>query len=250
VSSSTTPVPCRSPRVPACERSRPTSSWRAAPRPGRGRTSTAPATTTSPGKPRWSSGPRSSWTPWQACATTPIPTCPQCREGPRVPGAVVRARRAARDPGRRSRAVRHDLGWGITADANIEGAEQFVEYMMSDGYLRWLSLAPQGKFPVPHGGSGRAGPLRARLGAAAERRGAQGAAHPLLLPCLHRVLRGGSREPAALGLRAGRGRARRRAARARARREGGRRRGRGRLTPEQAARRAQADVERLQRDLG
>ena len=35
--------------------------------------------------------------------------------------------------------------WGITRGANLDGARRFVTYMMSDGYLRWLALSPQGK---------------------------------------------------------------------------------------------------------
>jgi multiple sugar transport system substrate-binding protein len=41
--------------------------------------------------------------------------------------------------------------WGIVADGNLEGAQRFVDYMMSDGYVRWLALSPQGKYPVRFG---------------------------------------------------------------------------------------------------
>jgi multiple sugar transport system substrate-binding protein len=41
--------------------------------------------------------------------------------------------------------------WGIAADGNLDGAERFVAYMMSDGYLSWLALSPQGKYPVRFG---------------------------------------------------------------------------------------------------
>jgi multiple sugar transport system substrate-binding protein len=35
----------------------------------------------------------------------------------------------------------------IGADAPPE-AQQFVEFMMSDGYVDWLAIAPEGKFPT------------------------------------------------------------------------------------------------------
>ena len=41
--------------------------------------------------------------------------------------------------------------FGITADADIDEAQQFVEFSMSDGYTDTLSIAPEGKFPVRRG---------------------------------------------------------------------------------------------------
>lgn len=41
--------------------------------------------------------------------------------------------------------------FGITADADFEAAQDFVEFMMSDAYLETLSIAPEGKFPVRRG---------------------------------------------------------------------------------------------------
>ncbi len=40
---------------------------------------------------------------------------------------------------------------GITADADIEEAQAFIEYSMNDGYSQTLSIAPEGKFPVRRG---------------------------------------------------------------------------------------------------
>lgn len=37
---------------------------------------------------------------------------------------------------------------GITRDANVEAAKKFVKYWLSDGYLNWLSVAAEGKFPL------------------------------------------------------------------------------------------------------
>ncbi len=39
-------------------------------------------------------------------------------------------------------------GFAISVDAQTDAAKQLVEYMMGDGYLDWLGLSPQGKYPV------------------------------------------------------------------------------------------------------
>ncbi|UCH24855.1 MAG: carbohydrate ABC transporter substrate-binding protein, partial [Trueperaceae bacterium] len=38
-----------------------------------------------------------------------------------------------------------------TVDADTETAQQFVEYLLTDAYLDWLSFAPEGLFPVRRG---------------------------------------------------------------------------------------------------
>jgi multiple sugar transport system substrate-binding protein len=43
--------------------------------------------------------------------------------------------------------------FNISVDANTEAAKQLVEFMMTDGYVRWLGLSPQGKYPVRLGDS-------------------------------------------------------------------------------------------------
>jgi multiple sugar transport system substrate-binding protein len=40
---------------------------------------------------------------------------------------------------------------GITVDADTAKAQDFVQYLLSDGYLDWLSFAPEGFFPVRRG---------------------------------------------------------------------------------------------------
>jgi multiple sugar transport system substrate-binding protein len=39
----------------------------------------------------------------------------------------------------------------IGVDAPTEDAEKLAEYMLTDGYVRWLGLSPQGKYPVRAG---------------------------------------------------------------------------------------------------
>jgi len=56
-------------------------------------------------------------------------------------------------PGNDAGAAYADVRYlGITADANIDVASEFVEYVVSAGYGDWLSQAPEGKFPVRRGG--------------------------------------------------------------------------------------------------
>jgi multiple sugar transport system substrate-binding protein len=41
--------------------------------------------------------------------------------------------------------------FGITADADIDSAIEFVKFSMSDDYVKTLGMAPEGKFPVRRG---------------------------------------------------------------------------------------------------
>jgi multiple sugar transport system substrate-binding protein len=41
--------------------------------------------------------------------------------------------------------------WAITSSAQTEPAQQFVEFMLKDGYVDWLAIAPEGKFPTRPG---------------------------------------------------------------------------------------------------
>jgi len=55
-------------------------------------------------------------------------------------------------PGNSDGAAYADVRYlGITADANTGPAQEFVEYVLSEGYGKWLSQAPEGKFPVRRG---------------------------------------------------------------------------------------------------
>ena len=40
---------------------------------------------------------------------------------------------------------------GITVDADRENAKKWAEFLLTDGYLQWLSMAPEGKLPVRKG---------------------------------------------------------------------------------------------------
>jgi multiple sugar transport system substrate-binding protein len=80
-----------------------------------------------------------------------VPSCPQCEADPaylaRNSGLVGPLAGRGGAPAQ----FGNVSTWGIAADGNLEGAERFVAYMMSDGYLDWLALSPQGKYPVRFG---------------------------------------------------------------------------------------------------
>ena len=40
---------------------------------------------------------------------------------------------------------------GITVDADRENAKKWAEFLLTDGYLQWLNMAPEGKLPVRNG---------------------------------------------------------------------------------------------------
>jgi multiple sugar transport system substrate-binding protein len=77
-----------------------------------------------------------------------IPTCPECRTD-RAYLARNSGLAGALSGGDAPAAQFGDISsWGIVAGEQRDEAERFVEYMMSDGYVRWLALSPQGKYPV------------------------------------------------------------------------------------------------------
>jgi multiple sugar transport system substrate-binding protein len=82
-----------------------------------------------------------------------LPTCPQCRKdraflakNSGLVGALTTG-----DPNVPPAQFGELASWGIVTGGNVEAAGRFVEYMLSDGYLSWLSLSPQGKYPVRTG---------------------------------------------------------------------------------------------------
>jgi multiple sugar transport system substrate-binding protein len=81
-----------------------------------------------------------------------IPTCPQCR---RDPAFLARNSGLVGALAEKAGAPQSQFGeltsWAITNAGNADAASRFVEYMLSDGYLRWLAVSPQGKYPVRTG---------------------------------------------------------------------------------------------------
>jgi multiple sugar transport system substrate-binding protein len=81
-----------------------------------------------------------------------LPTCPQCREDKAWLAENSGVVTAITGPsGTEPTQFGEVTNFAIIKDGNTEPAKQFVEYMMSDGYERWLSFAPEGKFPTRAG---------------------------------------------------------------------------------------------------
>jgi multiple sugar transport system substrate-binding protein len=80
-----------------------------------------------------------------------LPSCPECAAEPaylaRNSGLVSLLSSDDRSPAQYGSIAT----WGVTTGAAVETATRFVQYMLSDGYARWLALSPQGKYPVRPG---------------------------------------------------------------------------------------------------
>ncbi len=76
------------------------------------------------------------------------PSCQQCKKNPaflaKNSGLVGPLSSEGGEPSQFGSVSTFNIG----IDANTEAAKQLVEFMMTDGYVRWLALSPQGKFPV------------------------------------------------------------------------------------------------------
>ena len=81
------------------------------------------------------------------------PTCRQCKEDPAYLARNSGLVGPLIAPGDAAAQFGNITTWGITTDGDAELGKRFVKYMMSDGYLRWLAISPQGKFPVRAGDS-------------------------------------------------------------------------------------------------
>ena len=79
------------------------------------------------------------------------PACPQCRRDPaflaRNSGIVT----SLYGPRGGEAQYGEISSWAIVAGGHTPEAERFAQYMLTDGYVRWLALSPQGKYPVRPG---------------------------------------------------------------------------------------------------
>ena len=81
-----------------------------------------------------------------------LPTCPECRSDKsflsRNSGIVT----AITGPdGSEPTQFGEVTSFAIIKDGKTDPAKQFVEYMMSDGYVDWLAVTPEGRFPARTG---------------------------------------------------------------------------------------------------
>ncbi|MEV0953550.1 extracellular solute-binding protein [Promicromonospora sp. NPDC050249] len=80
------------------------------------------------------------------------PTCPECTDDPAFLAKNTGIVPAIQGPSGSAPAPFGEVtSWAITVGAPADPAQQFVEYMMTDGYEPWLAIAPEGKVPVRSG---------------------------------------------------------------------------------------------------
>jgi multiple sugar transport system substrate-binding protein len=80
-----------------------------------------------------------------------LPTCPECVADRGFLARNTGVVSAIKGPqGTQPASFGEIVSWGVLKDAS-PAAKDFVKYMMSDGYAKWLSLAPEGKVPTRTG---------------------------------------------------------------------------------------------------
>src|SRR5687767_4310758 len=78
-----------------------------------------------------------------------LPTCPECTDDPLFLAENSGVVTAISGPSAEAPSqFGEQVSFVISQDADAEEAQQFVEFMMSDAYVDWLALAPEGKFPT------------------------------------------------------------------------------------------------------
>lgn len=81
-----------------------------------------------------------------------MPSCAQCADDPAWLANNTGVVPAIQGPSGDGPAQFAQItSWTIPLDANTAAAQAFVEYFLSDGYVDWLAIAPEGKYPVRTG---------------------------------------------------------------------------------------------------
>ena len=80
-----------------------------------------------------------------------LPSCPQCQGNPQWLAKNSGIVTSIAGPDGKPATLGSVSSWAVTKKADAAASEKFVEYMMSTGYLDWLGMAPEGKFPVRTG---------------------------------------------------------------------------------------------------
>jgi multiple sugar transport system substrate-binding protein len=81
-----------------------------------------------------------------------LPTCAECRSDKRFlseNSGVVTA--ITGSGGGEPTQFGEISSYAVIKDGNIDGAKRFVEFMLSDGYVDWLAVTPEGRFPARTG---------------------------------------------------------------------------------------------------
>ena len=81
-----------------------------------------------------------------------LPTCPQCASDPAYLAKNSGIVTSLQGPSGSGPATFGEVtSWTIPSQAVTDPAKKFVDYMMTDGYLPWIEIAPEGKIPVRTG---------------------------------------------------------------------------------------------------
>jgi multiple sugar transport system substrate-binding protein len=81
-----------------------------------------------------------------------LPSCPQCKSDPQWLAKNSGIVTAVQGPdGKSASTYGQATGWVVTKSAQAAASEKFVEYMMSNGYLKWLGMSPEGEIPTRTG---------------------------------------------------------------------------------------------------
>jgi multiple sugar transport system substrate-binding protein len=81
-----------------------------------------------------------------------LPTCEQCRSDKRFLSDNSGVVTAISGPdGGEPTQFGEISNYVIIKDGNIDAAKRFVEFMLSDGYVDWLAVTPEGRFPARAG---------------------------------------------------------------------------------------------------
>jgi multiple sugar transport system substrate-binding protein len=80
------------------------------------------------------------------------PSCPECKADPAFLAKNTGIVTGIQGPdGSQPAQFGEVTSWTVTKNSASESARKFVEYVMSDGYADWLSIAPEGRLPVRAG---------------------------------------------------------------------------------------------------
>lgn len=80
-----------------------------------------------------------------------FPSCPECADDPAYLAKNSGIVPAFSGPSGSPAQYGQISYTGITTNADVEAAQQFLEYWLSEGYLDWLSVSVEGKFPMRRG---------------------------------------------------------------------------------------------------
>ena len=81
-----------------------------------------------------------------------LPTCAQCKKDPLWLAQNTVLTEIQGPSGPKPAAWGEVVSWNVLTDASPK-TKELVTYMMSEGYLDWLAIAPEGKMPARSGTS-------------------------------------------------------------------------------------------------